>query len=114
MEARLNLFAANMISVGHRTNSNALKWSHTMKRLYATMVIFLLSSGLALAQGTRGGTGPSTGSSTTNPANPSMALPPTVGLAPGVNPNNSKDLTNRSNPQNLTRPGGSNAQDLRR
>jgi hypothetical protein len=85
-----------------------------MKRLYATMAIFLLSSALALAQGTRSGTGPSTGSSTTSPPNPSMAPPPTVGLAPGVNPSNSKDLTNRSNPQDLTRPGGSNSQDLRR
>ena len=83
-------------------------------RLYATMAIFLLSSGLALAQGTPGGTAPSTGSSTTSPRNPSMAPAPTVGMAPGVNPINSQDLTNRSNPQDLTQPGGSNPQDLKR
>jgi hypothetical protein len=37
-----------------------------------------------------------------------------VGLAPGANPGNSQDLINRSNPQDLTRPGGSNPQDLKR
>jgi hypothetical protein len=88
-----------------------LKRSHTMKRLYAMMAIFLLSGGLALAQGTRGGTGPSMGSSATSPPNPGL---PTGGLAPGVNPSNSQDLTNRSNPQDLTRPGASNPQDLKR
>jgi hypothetical protein len=85
-----------------------------MKRLCATMAIFLLSGGLTLAQTNRGGMGPSTGSSTTSPPNSSMAPPPAVGLAPGVNPSNSQDLTNRSNPQDLTRPGGSNPQDLKR
>lgn len=85
-----------------------------MKRLYATTAILLLSSGLALAQGTRGGMGPSTGSSMSSPPNPSMAPPPTVGLAPGVNPGNSQDLTHRGNPQDLTRPGASNPQDLKR
>jgi hypothetical protein len=85
-----------------------------MKRLYATMAILLLSSGLALAQGTRSGMGPSPGSSMTSPPNLSMGPPPALGLAPGVNPSNSKDLTNRSNPQDLTRPGGSNPQNLRR
>jgi hypothetical protein len=34
------------------------------------------------------------------------------GYAPGVNPSNPQDLTNRSNPQSLTVPGGSNPQDL--
>ena len=60
----------------------------TMKRLYVTMAILLLSDGLALAQG--------------------------QGLGPGVgvNPSNSQDLTNRSNPQNLTLPGASDRQDL--
>jgi hypothetical protein len=85
-----------------------------MKRLFATMAIFLVSSGLALAQGTPGGTAPSAGSSTTSPRNPSMAPAPTAGMAPGVNPSNSQDLTNRSNPQDLTQPGGSNPQDLKR
>jgi hypothetical protein len=62
-----------------------------MKRTYATvcatLAIGLLTGGLALAQG--------------------------VGLyPPGVNPSNPQDLTNRSNPQSLTVPGGSNPQDL--
>ncbi|HEY3640486.1 MAG TPA: hypothetical protein VGL31_05295 [Xanthobacteraceae bacterium] len=34
------------------------------------------------------------------------------GYAPGVNPSNPQDLTNRGNPQSLTVPGGSNPQDL--
>jgi len=59
-----------------------------MKRLYATMAILLMSGGLALAQGQ--GMGPGV----------------------GVNPSNSQDLTNRSNPQNLTLPGASDRQDL--
>jgi hypothetical protein len=50
----------------------------------ATMAAVLLSGGLALAQG----------------------------YAPGVNPSNPQDLTNRSNPQSLTVPGASNPQDL--
>jgi hypothetical protein len=62
-----------------------------MKRLCATTAIFLLFGGLALAQTNRGGTGPSTGSSTTSPPNPIMAPAPNVGLAPGVNPSNSQD-----------------------
>jgi hypothetical protein len=84
-----------------------------MKRLYAIMAIFLLSGGLALAQSNLGGMGPSTGSSATSP-NPSLSPAPTVRLAPGVNRSNSQDLTNRSNPQDLIRPGGSNPQDLKR
>jgi|SRR5688572_25350996 hypothetical protein len=35
-----------------------------------------------------------------------------VGYAPGVNPSNPQDLTYRSNPQDLSAPGGSNRQDL--
>jgi hypothetical protein len=35
-----------------------------------------------------------------------------IGYPPGVNPSNPQDLTNRSNPQNLLAPGGSNPQDL--
>jgi hypothetical protein len=57
-----------------------------MKRLYATMAILLFSGGLALAQGR--------------------------GLGPGFNPSNPQDMTNRSNPQNLTLPGASDRQDL--
>jgi hypothetical protein len=35
-----------------------------------------------------------------------------IGFAPGVNPSNPQDLRYRSNPQDLTAPGGSNRQDL--
>jgi hypothetical protein len=51
------------------------------------MAIFLLSGSIAVAQGLGG-------------------------YPPGVNPSNPQDLTNRSNPQSLTVPGGSNPQDL--
>jgi hypothetical protein len=67
-----------------------MKKTHaTMKAttLYATIAIFLLSGGLALAQGLGG-------------------------YPPGVNPSNPQDLTYRSNPQDLTVPGASNPQDL--
>ena len=88
-----------------------------MKRLCTTAAIFLLSGGLALAQGVGGATGP-VGSGTTGPTNPGPApVPPegaTVGRATGVNPGNAQDLTNRSNPQDLTKPGGGNPQDLKR
>ena len=55
--------------------------------LYAALPVVLMSGGLCLAQGLGG-------------------------YAPGVNPSNPQDLTNRSNPQSLTVPGGSNPQDL--
>ena len=35
-----------------------------------------------------------------------------IGYGPGVNPSNHQDLRNRSNPQDLSAPGGSNRQDL--
>jgi hypothetical protein len=35
-----------------------------------------------------------------------------VGYGPGVNPSNPQDLRGRSNPQDLSAPGGSNRQDL--
>jgi hypothetical protein len=57
-----------------------------MKRLYAASAILLLSGGIALAQ--------------------------SPGFAPGVNPSNPQDQTNRGNPQNLTLPGASDRQDL--
>jgi hypothetical protein len=66
--------------------NNRRERSITMKRLYATMAILLLSGGLAVAQGQR--------------------------LGPGFNPSNPQDLTNRSNPQDLTLPGASDRQDL--
>lgn len=40
------------------------------------------------------------------------ALAQTAGYGPGVNPSNQNDMLLRSNPQNLTLPGGSNPQDL--
>jgi hypothetical protein len=55
--------------------------------MYATVAIFLLSGGLAVAQGLGG-------------------------YPPGVNPSNPQDLTYRSNPQDLTVPGAGNPQDL--
>jgi hypothetical protein len=77
-----------------------------MKRLSASAAIFLLSGGLAAAQGVSGATGPA-GSGTTGPTNPSPApVPPKaaiVGRGTGVNPGNSQDLTNRGNPQDLKR-----------
>ena len=90
--------------------NEAFKQRQTMKRLAATMAILLLSGGLAVAQSTFGMP------STTGATNPTMIPSPsneaTVGRAPGVNPSNSQDLTNRANPQDLTMPGGSNSQDL--
>jgi hypothetical protein len=59
-----------------------------MNRLYATTAILLLSGGLAVAQG--------------------------QGLAPGFNPSNPQDLTNRCNAQNQTLPGASDRNDLAR
>jgi hypothetical protein len=59
-----------------------------MKRLYAATAILLLSGGLALAQG--------------------------QGMAPGMNPSNPQDLTNRSNMQDQTLPGASDRNDMAR
>jgi hypothetical protein len=59
-----------------------------MNRLYATTAILLLSGGLAVAQGQV--------------------------LAPGFNPSNPQDLTNRGNPQSQTLPGASDRNDLAR
>ena len=114
-----------------------------MKRVCSTMAILLMTGGLALAQaggggaggggaggaggstgagaaGTSGagaaggGTGPSTGSGSgmLNPnASPNGG---TTGLAPGVNSSNPQDQTNRNNPNDLTKPGGNNPQDMKR
>ncbi len=62
-----------------------------MKRLYATTAILLLSGGLALAQSR----GPTT-------------------MAPGFNPSNPQDLTNRGNLQSQTVPGAANRNDSAR
>lgn len=40
------------------------------------------------------------------------AIAQSAGYGPGVNPNNQNDMLLRSNPQDLTLPGGSNRQDL--
>jgi hypothetical protein len=84
-----------------------------IKCFYAAMVIVLLSSGLAVAQGTSG-TNPSTGSSTTSQTNPNVMPAPSaqapVGNAPGVNPSNSQDVSNRANSQDMSRPNAANPQ----
>jgi hypothetical protein len=100
-----------------------------MKRLCSTIAILLMSGGLALAQAGGGagagasgaGAGGTTpGGSTgptftpTNPNGSPSANGGTVGQAPGTNPSNPHDMTNRNNPQDLTKPSGSNAQDLKR
>ena len=76
-----------------------------MKRLSATMAILLLSGGFALAQGT--------GPATIGQANPALT-PATgdipVGRAPGVNPNNAENMTNRGNSQDRSQPNASNPQ----
>jgi hypothetical protein len=59
-----------------------------MKRLYATTAILLLSGGLALAQ--------------------------SQGPAPGMNPSNPQDMTNRGNMQSQTLPGASDRNDVAR
>ena len=68
----------------------------------------------ALILGAAGVAQASAGSGTPGPINPDMSSAPwaAAGFAPGVNPNNPQDLTNRSNPQDLTLPGASNPQDL--
>jgi hypothetical protein len=103
-----------------------------MKRACMTAVALLLCSTAALAQGsggsggTSGGATGSTGttqgrSSSQNPssqgATPGVTAPSpsegaTTGRAPGANPSNPQDLNQRQNPQDLTRPGGGNSQDL--
>jgi len=103
-----------------------------MKRVCATMAGLLLSGGLALAQGgggaggggagggtgATGGSGLSTRPGTVSPTNPNGASVPstngTVGQAPGANPSNWQDLSNQSNPQDMTKPGASDPQDLKR
>jgi hypothetical protein len=101
-----------------------------MKRLCSTIAILLMSGGLALAQagggaGTSGASGAGAGSGTPGgstgpsftPTNPNGSPPAnggTVGQAPGTNANNPHDMTNRNNPQDLTKPGGNNAQELKR
>ena len=84
-----------------------------MKRFYMAATIVLLSGSFALAQTSQntGGVTPNTGG-VTNPSTPSNSS--TVG-APPSNPSNSQDISGKSNPQDLTRPGAAgNRQDLKR
>jgi hypothetical protein len=93
-----------------------------MKRLRMAAAVVLLSGGLAVAQGVNGATGP-VGSGTTGPTNPNRSASPgitpavpggTVGQGRGADLGNPQDLTNRANPQDLTRPGASNPPGLTR
>ena len=79
-----------------------------MKRLCATMALVLLSGSFALAQSTP----PPAAANPTRMPTPSSSA--TVGQSPNANPSNSQDLSNRSNPQDLTKSGASNPQDLTR
>jgi hypothetical protein len=82
----------------------------------ATVTALLIGSSFALAQSTSGGAGAgpsaSPAPSPIAPAAPA-AQPGTVGQAPGVNPSNPQDLSNRSNPQDMTKPGANNPQNRR-
>jgi hypothetical protein len=79
-----------------------------MKRLVTVFAILLLSEGLVFAQATNGAAGSSV-NPTLRPASPGDVP---VGHAPGMNPNNGADLSNRSNPQDMTQPNASNPQNL--
>jgi hypothetical protein len=82
-----------------------------MKRLTSTIVILVLSSGLAFAQSGFGGMRSTTPNMPNNPT-PQPSNEATVGHGAGMNPSNSQDLSNRSNPQDLTRSGASNPESL--
>jgi len=82
---------------------------HTMKRLYATLVILVLSSSVSFAQHTGGAT-PSavpnrTARSFAPPSNQAIVSHDRV-----TNLNSSQNLNNLSNPQDLTRSGAGNPQ----
>jgi hypothetical protein len=83
-----------------------------MKDLCTGAALVLLSGTFALAQTSQntGGVTPNTGG-VTNPSTPSNSS--RVG-APPSNPSNSQDISGKGNPQDLTRPGASNPQDLKR
>jgi hypothetical protein len=91
-----------------------------MKKLSATALIFLLTGGLALAQGIGGATKP-VGSGTTGPTNPDsgsiLAPAPSerATLGQGAKTrSNAQDLTSQGNRKDLIKPGSSNLQDLNR
>jgi hypothetical protein len=77
----------------------------TQTKIVVAAALILSAAGMALA---------STGSGTTYSSDPNLssATWAGAGVAPGVNPNNSQDMTNRSNPQDMTLPGASNPQNL--
>jgi hypothetical protein len=105
-----------------------------MKRTGLTIATLILTSGIALAQAGGGGAGGgggsaggATGSGATSGTGSAGASPPgstipgtpggppaTSGRAPGGAATNPQDQGNRNNPQDLTKPGGKNSQDLRR
>lgn len=115
-------------------NACGSQGSEPMKLTAAvTLAALLVSGSVALAQSSSGSAGggaagspggspsaaPSanpSASPTTQP-NPSAQSTPgqsgTVGRAPGTNPSNPQDLSNRSNPQDRTAPRGNNPQDAR-
>jgi hypothetical protein len=76
-----------------------------MKRLCMTAILVLLSGSAALAQTSQNG-------GFANPSAPRNNA--TVGAPSWVNPSNSQDISGKSNPQDLTRPGASNREDLMR
>jgi hypothetical protein len=81
-----------------------------MNRLYATAAILLLSSGFTLAQGTAPPTTSGTTGQTSPAPTPASPGGVPVGSAPGVNPNNAEDMTNRGNSQDRSQPNASNPQ----
>jgi hypothetical protein len=81
-----------------------------MKHLASTMVILLLSSGLAFAQNNQVET--TRLPAVRNNPTPQPSNESTVGHGAGMNPMNSQDLSGRSNPQDLTRSGASNPESL--
>ena len=79
-----------------------------MKILSFTLAILLASSSALMAQTTNFGT-PRFGTPSFGTPRPFVGGPSVV-----AHPANSSDLIGRSNPQDLTRPGANNSQDLLR
>ncbi len=79
-----------------------------MKKLSFALAILLASSSALMAQTTNFGT-PRFGTPSFGTPRPFVGGPSVV-----AHPANSSDLIGRSNPQDLTRPGANNSQDLLR
>jgi hypothetical protein len=77
----------------------------TKTKIALAAALILSAAGVAQA---------STGSDTIGTINANVSSAPweSGGFAPGVNPSNRQDLTNRGNPQDLTVPGAGDPQDL--